>query len=467
MIVRATWRVILAGGAPIAAFTSQAHAQAVLPQVPTVVSGQVRIAAPTASGLTVNQASSRAIVDWNSFSVGPNASVNFVQANAGAAILNRVTGTTSSTIAGQVTANGQVFLVNPNGIAITPSGSVQVGGGFVASTLDIANGDFNAGKLNFAGKGASSAVSNAGSISAAPGSFVGLIGGSVASGGTISVPLGKVGLGSGERITLNPSGDGFMQVAVPTGATAADGQALVNVAGRVSTGGGTIEIKAATARDAVRDVVNVSGMVTARTVSGRRGNIVLDGGEGGTVTVSGRLAAEGTGKGGTVVVTGNKVKLTSTARISASGTQGGTVLIGGDLHGGIDPATKLVEVPVRTAQQTLIAPGATISANGTSSGGGNAVVWSDGFTDFSGSISSTGGGAGSGGAVEVSSHGVLGFKGSVDVTAKSGKTGTLLLDPYDVTISTGADGNHDASFTATGNSSVINTTTLQNAPPPM
>ncbi|HZR90535.1 MAG TPA: filamentous hemagglutinin N-terminal domain-containing protein [Bradyrhizobium sp.] len=415
--------------------------------------------------MTVNQSSSRAIVDWNSFSVGPNASVNFVQPNAGAAILNRVTGTTSSTIAGQVTANGQVFLVNPNGIAITPSGSVQVGGGFVASTLDIANGDFNAGKLNFTGKGASSAVSNSGSIAAAPGSFVGLIGGSVASNGTIRVPLGKVGLGSGERITLNPSGDGFMQVAVPTGATTADGQALVDIAGRVSARGGAIEIKAATARDAVRDVVNVSGLVTARTVSGRRGNIVLDGGEGGTVTISGRLAADGgrASKGGTVVVTGNKVKLTSTARISASGTQGGTVLIGGDLHGGIDPATKLVKVPVRTAQQTLIAPGATISANGTSSGGGNVVVWSDGFTDFRGSISSTGSGAGSGGAVEVSSHGVLGFKGSVDVTAKSGTTGTLLLDPYDVTISTGADSNYDASFTATGNSSVINTTTLQNA----
>ena len=218
VIARATWRAILAGGAPIAVLTSQADAQAVLPQAPTVVSGQVRIAAPTANGLTVNQASSRAIVDWNSFSVGPNASVNFVQPNAGAAILNRVTGTTSSTIAGQVTANGQVFLVNPNGIAITPTGSVQVGGGFVASALDIANGDFAAGKLNFAGKGASSAVSNAGSISAAPGSFVGLIGGSVASGGTISVPLGKIGLGSGERISApaaswcGPAGESPAQV---------------------------------------------------------------------------------------------------------------------------------------------------------------------------------------------------------------------------------------------------------------
>src|SRR5206468_2250714 len=162
----------------------------------TVASGQARIGTPSGNALTINQSSSKAIVDWNSFSLGTNATVTFVQPNSLAAILNRVTGATSSSIAGQINANGQVFLVNPNGIAITPTGSVQVGGGFVASTLDIGNADFNAGNLNFTGKGASAAVSNAGNISGAPGSFVGLIGGSVSNSGTISVPLGRVGLGA-------------------------------------------------------------------------------------------------------------------------------------------------------------------------------------------------------------------------------------------------------------------------------
>ncbi len=137
--------------------TARAQAQAILPQGGTVASGQVRIGTPTGNALIINQNSSKAIIDWNSFSVGANASVNFVQPNSAAAILNRVTGATPSTIAGQINANGQVFLVNPNGIAITPTGSVQVGGGFVASTLDIGNADFNAGKLNFTGKGASAA----------------------------------------------------------------------------------------------------------------------------------------------------------------------------------------------------------------------------------------------------------------------------------------------------------------------
>ena len=451
----------------VAAITARVHAQAILPQGGTVASGQVRIGTPTGNTMTINQSSSKAIVDWNSFSVGADASVNFVQPNSGAAILNRVTGATPSTIAGQINANGQVFLVNPNGIAITPTGSVQVGGGFVASTLDIGNADFNAGILNFAGKGASAAVSNAGRISGTPGSFVGLIGGSVSISGSISVPLGKVGLGAGEKVTLDPTGDGFLQVALPTGATTADGKALIDVSGRIRATGGSVEIKAAAAQQAVRDVVNVSGSIGARSVSGRSGNIVLDGG-GGAVTVSGTLAANGgtRTKGGTIVVTGRQVALTSTAKITANGSGGGSVLIGGDLRGGVDPSVKLVNVPVSTAQTTSIARGATISADGTSTDGGNVVVWSDTMTDFRGSITATGGRAGSGGAVEVSSHGVLGFRGSVNVTASSGKTGTLLLDPFDVTISAGSDSNisNFANIDSpTGNSSVLSVTTLQNA----
>jgi filamentous hemagglutinin family protein len=460
--------LVLFGGASSVVLATHAAAQTVLPQGATVASGQVRIGTPAGNSLTISQTSSRAVVDWDSFSVGAGASVSFVQPNAGSAILNRVTGTTSSTIAGRITANGQVFLVNPNGIAITPSGSVQVGGGFVASTLDISNADFNAGNLNFSGRGASSAVSNAGTISAAPGSFVGLIGGSVSNSGTISVPLGKVGLGAGEKATLNPSGDRFLQVALPSGATTAKGQALIDVSGRIKAAGGSVEIKAATARQAVRDVVNISGTVSARTVSGRRGRIVLDGGDGGEVIVSGRLAADGgrANKGGTIVVTGDKVTLTSTAKVSADGAVGGTVLVGGDRHGGDDPSSKLVTAPVRTAESTSIAQGATVSANGSSGDGGNVVVWSDSQTDFRGSITATGNGTGNGGAVEVSSHGVLGFAGRVDVTAANGKTGTLLLDPYDVTISTGVDSNMSSagnSFSPTGNSSVLSVTTLQTA----
>jgi filamentous hemagglutinin family protein len=440
-----------------------------LPQGGSVVSGQARIGPPSGSGLTVVQNSSRAIIDWNSFSVGQNGSVNFIQPNASSAILNRVTGSTSSTLAGQVSGNGQVFLVNPNGIAITPTGSVQVGGGFVASTLDIGNADFNAGNLKFSGQGASASVSNAGTISGAATGFVGLIGGSVSNGGTINVPLGKVGLGSGEQATLNPTGDGFLQVALPTGAVTANGRALIDVAGSIRASGGAVEIKAATAQQAVRDAVNISGSLAARSVSGHSGNIVLDGGGGGNVIISGKLSATG-GKrhaGGTIVVTGNTVRLTSSATLNASGITGGNVLVGGDLRGGLDPSAKLMAAPVANARSTVVDQGAVINANGTKGSGGHAVIWSDAATDFRGTITATGTAKGDGGAVEVSSHGVLGYNGSVDVTAAGGKTGTLLLDPYDVTISSpGPDSNMSGAgnpFSPTGNSSVLSVATLQAA----
>jgi hypothetical protein len=103
----------LAGTLTAIQWPPDAGAQSVLPRNGTVVSGQVGIGVPSANALTVTQSSSRAIVNWGSFSVGQPDSVVFVQPDASAAILNRVTGSAPSTIAGQITGNGQVFLVNP------------------------------------------------------------------------------------------------------------------------------------------------------------------------------------------------------------------------------------------------------------------------------------------------------------------------------------------------------------------
>jgi hypothetical protein len=144
--------------------------------------------------------------------------------------------------------------------------------GFVASTLDIANG-VSWRKSQFPRNGASAGVSNQGLIRTAPGGFVGLLGGTVSNSGTILVPLGKVGLGSGEQATLDLNGDGFMQVAVPTGATT-NGRSLVEVAGVIRAAGGKIELSAATVAQAIRDAVNVSGSLSARSMAGRDGSAV-------------------------------------------------------------------------------------------------------------------------------------------------------------------------------------------------
>ena len=179
--------------------------------VPTggsVAAGSVFIARPSASQLNVFQSSQSAVVNWQGFSIGQGNAVNFIQPNSSSAILNRVTGSAPSTIAGSITANGQVYLVNPNGIAITSSGTVNTGGGFVASTLGISDGNFMSGNRTFTGNGASAGVSNAGTISVGRGGYAALIGGTVSNSGNIMVPLGKVGLGSGEMVTLDFAGDG-------------------------------------------------------------------------------------------------------------------------------------------------------------------------------------------------------------------------------------------------------------------
>ncbi len=307
--------------------------------------------------------------------------------------------------------------------------------GFVASTLDIRNADFNAGILNFTGKGASAGVTNAGVISSAAGGFVGLIGGTVSNAGTITVPLGKVGLGSGEQATIDPTGDGFLQIAVPTGATTTDGRALVDVAGRIKAAGGSIEIKAATAQQAVRDAVNISGSLSARSVSGHDGSIVLGGNAGGNVVVSGTLAATAgkRGKGGSVTVTGRNIELRGAIVDVSGGIGGGTVLIGGGPRG---------QGTVPRAETTTVDRNSTIRADATVTGdGGNVTVWADGTTTFSGFITARGGArGGNGGQVEVSGKTTLNLTGDyrktplANLSAMNGNAGTILFDPGTVNI---------------------------------
>ena len=187
-----------------------------LPSGGQVAAGSATIGTPSAGSLTINQTSGSAVVNWQSFDVGKGNRVTFVQPDANAAILNRVTGQTTSTISGQINANGQVYLINPNGIAITNSGTVKAGA-FVASTLGISDDDFMTGKRSFTGNGSSAPVTNAGTITINRGGYMALIGGTVANSGVITVPMGKAALGSGERATLDLSGDGFLQVALPGG----------------------------------------------------------------------------------------------------------------------------------------------------------------------------------------------------------------------------------------------------------
>jgi filamentous hemagglutinin family protein len=350
------------------------------------VGGSVAQGAATISGntnsTTVTQSSSRAVINWQSFDVGSGKSVVFNQPDAKSATLNRVTGSTTSTIAGQITSNGAVYLINPNGIAITSTGTVNTAGGFVASTLDIADADFMAGKLNFAGNGASNAVTNAGHIATSQGAYVALLGGAVSNSGTINVPYGKVGLGSGESIALDLNGNGFMQVAVPT-AVLTGSNALIDNSGSISASGGYVQLQAAVVKDAVRNVINMSGSINADSATGDGGTIHLIGGAdtasmGGKVTVSGTLSAQATGdtgNGGSIETSGALVNFAglNVNAASAHGKAGTWLLDPTDLTID-DTAATTINTALATTNVTLQTTATTATGAGVQSVGNGDII---------------------------------------------------------------------------------------------
>ena len=509
-------------------------------QLPTggaVAAGNVSIGTPQNGTLNINQSSNQAIINWNSFSVGTGGTVNFNQPGAWSATLNRVTGSTPSSIAGTINAPGTVVLVNPNGIAITKSGVINTGS-FVASTLGITNEDFLAGKYHFQGNGASKAVTNAGRVNVSDGGFAAFLGGQVATRGVISARFGKVALGAGEVATLDLSGDGFISVAVPSNQLPnivdGRGKSLVSNSGKINAPGGSVYLSAATASKVLQGAVNVPGTIRANSVGTRGGRIVLNGGDGGIVNVGGRLTASGGrgGDGGSIAIAGAKVSVSGTvaasgrnggqiavrsagslavtgnvsarghagaggrvdlagrdirlagAKVDASGaTRGGLVRIGGAFRGGVaDPSDPLYQayvgrwgaLPPIAAASTVTADAATrINVSARKAGdGGTAVVWSNDKTTFAGTILGTGGAkSGAGGYAEVSGKSALDFSGRVNLKASLGPSGTLLLDPSNLTISTAATSNETSSgtdpvtFSPTNSAanSVLNTTDLQNA----
>ncbi|MCL1887287.1 MAG: filamentous hemagglutinin N-terminal domain-containing protein, partial [Kiritimatiellaeota bacterium] len=169
-----------------------------LPQGGAVRSG--RVSWQSADGMmTVSQLSNRAIINWDTFGIAGGETVQFAQPGADASILNRVTGRYSSEIFGTLLANGNVYLINPNGILFGAGSRVDVGG-LVASTFDLSDRDFNAGRLNFTRAGNAAGVRNHGNINAA--SFAYLIGANVENHGSITAPAVALAAGR-EKIVID------------------------------------------------------------------------------------------------------------------------------------------------------------------------------------------------------------------------------------------------------------------------
>lgn len=308
-------RFAFAGLVLLASLFAPGNAMAALPSGEDLVSGGAEFTSSLDDlTLTVQQTTDRAVINWDRFDIGLGAHVDFKQPGVGASILNIVTGATSSLLAGRLTADGSVFLINPHGITVTEDGQIDTGGAFVASTLhavsitDFMNGSntlaFHVPDGSHAGDVRSEGVITAQDVL--------LLGSRVENTGTITARLGRIALGSASHATLDLTGDGFLQVLAP--ADVAGDDALITNSGTLLADGGLVELKASTVYEAMREAVYMDGTVRARSVEGRDGAIVFSGGDGGTLAVSGTVDASpdgtqgGTG-GGSIRLEGTVVDL--------------------------------------------------------------------------------------------------------------------------------------------------------------
>ncbi|HCO3911083.1 TPA: filamentous hemagglutinin N-terminal domain-containing protein, partial [Escherichia coli] len=404
-----------------------------LPTGGQIVAGSGSIQTPSGNQMNIHQNSQNMVANWNSFDIGKGNTVQFYQPNSSAVALNRVVGGGESKIMGNLKANGQVFLVNPNGVLFGKDASVSTSG-FVASTRDIKNDDFMNRRYTFSGgQKAGAEIVNQGALTTNAGGYIVLAADKVSNSGTIRTPGGKTVLAAGERVTLQLDNGGLTSVQVSGDVV----NALVENRGLISARDGQVYLTALGQDMLMNTVLNVSGVVEAGGMHRQDGNIVLDGGDSGVVHLSGTLQADNaSGQGGKVVVQGQNILLDKGSSITATGSKGGgEVYIGGGWQG--------KDSSIRNADKVVMQDGARIDVSATQQGnGGTAVLWSESFTNFRGQISAKGGeNGGNGGQVETSSHGNLQAFGSVSASAKKGKAGNWLLDPLDITIVENAGGN--------------------------
>ena len=389
-------RVLSAGGMSALLLFGQTAPLLGNPTGGTVVAGSATIG-PAGQTLSINQSTQNAIINWQQFSIASGETTKFIVPNNGAT-LNRVTGGNVSSIYGNLQSNGTLFLVNPSGIVVGPSGRIDTAS-FLASTLDISNQQFLAGgDLHFVGSSDAS-IENNGVIHGSTGDVY-LIASQVNNKGAIEAPQGTAGLAAGTDVLFQQAGSEHLFVQpTPAGTKRALGV----------TNSGTIRAAAAELKaaggNAYALAINNTGVIAATGYKKVGGKVYLTS-EGGSISNSGKISAKlANGNGG-------QVAITATA-LASSATPSGTVTDSG-----------------------------SIDASATVAGGQGGTVTikaMTGTTDFLGSILAKGGQGGAGGSVEVSG-GTLHFGGTVDLTAKGGTTGTLLLDPTTLEVVTGGTG---------------------------
>jgi len=477
------------------------------PEGGVVVGGQAAIS-QAGTTLQVVQTSDRAVINWRDFSIQPNETTRFIQPSASSAVLNRVTSSSPSQLLGALQANGQVYLMNQNGIFVG-QGAVINASSFLATTAEANPSSFMRGEALSMVAASDAGIRNEGTIRADGGS-IHLLSKHVENLGKLEAPQGTVGLYAGSRFYLEQDTGGPIRVRIDMDPSPSDSRAgigvdqqgiiraarvnleangniyalaiqqsgLVEATGFVTRQDGTVVLSAPGGK------ILQSGTMLAKNSDGNGGQIELRGADveldlGSILTASGSgvgsgggaitIDSEGTslvrgqldvssvsGQGGRLVVTGQRVGFLE-GKVSASGgSGGGEVLLGGDYQG--------KNTEVKNAQATVMGSDAEIVADAMVNGdGGKIILWSDEYTGFYGELFARGGTeGGNGGLVETSSKNNLQAMGLVNASALKGNSGLWLLDPRNVTISSATTGGSFSGgvFVPTADSATVSAATI-------
>ena len=371
-------------------FASVSFANPVLDQV---THGVVTVN-QSAGSTQVVQSSQQAILEWKSFNIAAGEKTQFVQPNANAIALNRINPSQGvSQIYGSLTANGTIILINGAGIHFG-SGSVINVGGLVATTSNISNANFLAGKYIFdQASPYNGSIINDGQIRAARYGLIALLGSNVVNNGLIRATLGTVLLATGDKFTLDFYGDQLINFSVD--ASSSQGGRIKNT-GEIFANGGKILVSAQAAQGVLDNVIDMQGVLQANSVAQHNGEIILSANQG-TVRVSGKLTAAGkhANHGGSIQILANNIDLTPTAQLNVDGiTGGGNIVLSGN-NG--------------TADSIIMSKASLVSAQGFQSAAGGSIYLA-GKT--------------------------LNLAGIVNVSSQSGKGGKIKLQADNFTLDT-------------------------------
>ncbi|QNM91472.1 beta strand repeat-containing protein [Aliarcobacter cryaerophilus] len=255
----------------------------------------------------ISQSTQKASINWNKFDIASDETVNFKQPNSSSITLNRVVGNEKSIINGALNANGQVWIINSNGVLFGKGASINTSG-LLATTKDISDADFQAGNYNFKGNSKESVI-NLGTIDVINSGSVILAANEVRNEGTIKAIRGKIHLAGADEYTVNLNGNSLVNLTVNKGVL----DSLVKNSGTIISNGGEVYLTTNAVNDLLKGVVNNTGVIEANSLAGITGYVELFA-HGGEVQVGGKLEA----KEGFIETSGRDFSIDKDAKIETA-----------------------------------------------------------------------------------------------------------------------------------------------------